>query len=120
MTIVRFVTCFAMVAALGACASQEAGDHVGTSHEALSTLPTITFTAPAEGATVHGSVATSFTVSDPAHVAEYVFLGFQNGTVVRASLGPNTVNWDSTKFPNGPIRLCVDVEDEATDSVAFA
>jgi hypothetical protein len=85
------------------------------------TPPTVSMTAPAEGATVSGTVTVSATASDNIGVAGVQFL--LNGTPVGAedTTAPYSIGWASTSVANGAHTLAArarDVSGNLTTSAA--
>lgn len=85
------------------------------------TPPTVSVTAPLEGAIVSGSVALVANATDNVAVDHVDFL--VNGTVAGTATGaPYTVNWNSTTLPNGTASIsahAVDASGNAADSTAI-
>lgn len=69
-----------------------------------STAPTVSITAPSNGATVNGTVAISATASDSGGVAGVTF--YANGVVIGSedTSAPYSVNWNTTGIANGSTR----------------
>jgi chitodextrinase len=90
------------------------GDFVfQTSSVTDSVPPTISITAPANGATVSGTVAVSATASDNVGVTSVQF--FLDGANLGLQLGsaPYSVSWDSTSTTNGAHTLTAQARDAA-------
>ncbi len=89
----------------GTSASQPAG-HTATSQVTVDGLPTVSFTAPANGATVSGvaTIALSETAGANTTIA---------GTVIRidGSVYAGPLAWDTTAYSNGPHTLDATVTD---------
>jgi archaellum component FlaF (FlaF/FlaG flagellin family) len=83
------------------------------------TPPAVDLTAPADGATVSGSVTISADASDNVAVAQVEFL--VNGNVVGSdSSSPYSIGWDSTALANGPATLTARATDAAGNSTTSA
>ena len=79
------------------------------------TLPTVTFLAPADGVNVSGTVTLSADASDNIGIDHVDFL--VNGTVVgTASSAPYTVNWNSTTVLNGVVTVTAHAVDTSSNS----
>jgi chitodextrinase len=79
------------------------------------TLPTVTFLAPANGANVSGTVTLSADASDNIGIDHVDFL--VNGTVVgTVSSAPYTVNWNSTTLLNGAVTVTAHAVDTSGNS----
>jgi hypothetical protein len=78
-----------------------------------STLPTVSMTAPAAGATVSGTVALSANASDNVGVAGVQFLVNGNATGTEDTASPYSVNWDTTTVANGSYTLAARARDAA-------
>ena len=76
------------------------------------TPPSVSISAPANGATVSGTVTVTATATDSAGIASVTLL---EGTTVLATLtsSPYTTSWDTTQVANGNVTLTA----EATDSI---
>ncbi|MDX6510809.1 MAG: hypothetical protein QOE36_313 [Gaiellaceae bacterium] len=79
------------------------------------TAPTVSLTAPSDGARVSGNVALTATASDDVGVARVEFLA--NGTVFATdTTAPYAATWSSTGSPDGPATLAARAVDAATNS----
>lgn len=88
------------------------GDFTLTTAIADTTPPTVTLTAPANGATVSNTVSLTATASDNVGVAGVKF--FVNGTQVKDSTSsPYSYLWDSTQVANGPCKISAQARDAA-------
>jgi subtilisin family serine protease len=76
------------------------------------TPPAVSITEPAQGATIQGVQTVSVSVEDDAEIAAVVFAacGAQIGS---DSLAPYSVDWDSTRSPEGDCSLDVQAVDVA-------
>ena len=84
------------------------------------TGPAVSLTAPADGATVNGTVTLSASSSDGSGVASVAFL-VDGVTVGTATTSPYSVNWNSASLPDGQHSLtahAVDTLGNATESSA--
>ncbi len=77
-----------------------------------STRPDVSITAPANGATVSGTVLLAATASDNVGVVSVTF--FVDGNSIGTdSTAPYEQSWDTTSVPNGPHRIRADARDAA-------
>jgi chitodextrinase len=80
------------------CTPTGNGDNCNTPNDTVA--PTVTLTAPKEGASVTGSVALTATATDNTGVARVEF--YDNTTLVGSDTSsPYSFNWDSSKVANG-------------------
>ena len=102
------------------------GTVVMTTNQALhstasndTTPPTVALTAPANGATVTGTVPVSATANDNVGVTH---VEFYRGTTLIASDGtsPFSVNWDATAVPTGTYAITAKAFDAAGNSTTSA
>jgi hypothetical protein len=79
-------------------------------------LPTVSLTAPPNGATVTGtSVTISANASDDVAVHHVDFL--VNGTVIGTdTTNPYSTTWDSTTVPDGPVTITAHAVDTSTNA----
>jgi hypothetical protein len=84
------------------------------------TSPVITLTAPANGATVNGTVSVSATASDQMGVAGVQF--FVDGTPLGSEVAaaPYTVNWNTSSIPDGTHSLSAVARDAAGNRTTAA
>ena len=76
--------------------------------------PTVTVTAPTDGATVSGTVTLFATASDDVGVNHVDFL--LNGNVVgTAGTAPYTINWNSTSIANGLVAITAQAYDTSNN-----
>jgi len=100
-------------------ATDAAGNHAQTGDLAFQTVdvdlvvPTVTLTAPANGAVVSNSITLSATASDNVEVAGVVFL--VDGTAVGAedTTAPYSLAWDTTSVANGVHSVAARARDAA-------
>ena len=85
-----------------------------------STPPTVSITAPANGATVAGLVTVSASASDNVGVVGVQFL--LNGAALGAedTTAPYSINWSSTSVANGPYQLSARARDAASNQTTAA
>ncbi len=86
---------------------------VVTVQNADTTAPTVSLTAPANGATISGSVSVSADASDNVGVAGVQFLLDGVNLGVEDTTAPYAINWDSTVVPNGSHTLTARARDAA-------
>ena len=77
------------------------------------TPPTVTMTAPADGATVTGSITVSATASDDVAVAGVQFQLDGNALGAERTTAPYTIGWNSSTTSNGPHTLTAVARDAA-------
>ena len=99
-----------------------ASDHVGFIAEynlncTDTTQPTVTITAPANGATVSGPVSVSITANDDVGVAS-VDLKLDGTTIKTWPAPPYTMSWDTMTVSNGPHTLQAVAHDACTTGQA--
>ncbi|HET7026294.1 MAG TPA: Ig-like domain-containing protein [Candidatus Limnocylindrales bacterium] len=83
------------------------------------TPPTVSLTAPAAGATVHGAVTLSATASDDRGIASVDFL--VDGTVVGTdTTAPYSTTWDSTAATDGTVSLTARATDTSSNATTSA
>jgi chitodextrinase len=94
-------------------AGNSIGNNIGwsfTTGTADTTLPTVTLTAPSNGARVRGTVTLSANASDNVAVASVAFL--VNGTVVNTdTTSPYSFGWDSTSTADGSVTIAARATD---------
>jgi photosystem II stability/assembly factor-like uncharacterized protein len=85
-----------------------------------STPPTVTMTAPSDGATVAGTIPVSATASDDVGVAGVQFL--LDGVALGAedTTAPYEASWDTGTVPNGTYTLTAQARDAAGSSATSA
>jgi peptidoglycan/xylan/chitin deacetylase (PgdA/CDA1 family) len=102
------------------------GTHVMTTRQALqqaqsgdTTAPTVALTAPADGATVTGSVAVSATAGDNVGVGRVEF--YRGSTLIGSDgTSPYSVNWDASAVPSGTYVLTAKAFDTSGNSTTSA
>ena len=78
------------------------------------TAPTVSLTAPANGAAVHGPVTLAALAGDDRGLSSVDFL--VNGTVVGTdTTAPYSIAWDSTSVPDGPISITARATDPSSN-----
>jgi hypothetical protein len=83
------------------------------------TPPTVSLTAPADGATVNGSVTISADANDNVAVTQVEFL--VNGNVVGSDTNsPYSISWDSTSLANGPATITARASDGTNTTTSSA
>jgi archaellum component FlaF (FlaF/FlaG flagellin family) len=81
--------------------------------------PTVSLTAPADGASVSGSITISADATDNLGVSRVQFL--VNGTVVGTdSSSPYSISWDSTTIANGTATITARATDAANNATISA
>jgi len=83
-----------------------------------STAPTVTLTAPSNGATVNGTVVVSATAADAGGLAGVTF--YANGVAIGSedTSAPYTVNWNTTGIANGSTRTLTAVARDTASNTA--
>jgi len=74
--------------------------------------PTATITAPADGATVSGSVAVAADAADPDGTVSKVTFTLPDGTTVDDLTAPYTATWDSTTVADGSYAITAQAFDD--------
>ena len=83
------------------------------------TPPSVSLTAPADAATVNGSVTISADASDNVAVTQVEFL--VNGNVVGSDTSnPYSISWDSTSLANGPATITARASDGSNTTTSSA
>lgn len=77
------------------------------------TAPTVSVTAPADGATVSGTVTISANASDDIGVAGVQFLINDVAAGSEDTVAPYSVNWTTSSGPDGPYRIGARARDAA-------
>jgi hypothetical protein len=79
------------------------------------TVPTVSLTAPNEGALVGGQVSVTATASDDVAVDHVDFL--VGGQVVATDpTSPYSATWDTSSYPDGPVTVTAHAVDTSTNS----
>jgi chitodextrinase len=92
------------------CTPTGAGDNCNTPNDTQA--PTVTLTAPAEGASVTGSVAVTATATDNTSVGRVEF--YDNTTLIGTDTSsPYSVSWDTSKVTNGSHLITAKAYDAA-------
>jgi subtilisin family serine protease len=92
--------------------------HTACMGSAEQVSPQVTLTAPAEGATLTGSVTLSATASDNVGVTKVEFS--LNGVLIGTdTTAPYSLTWDSTRALNGPATLSARAFDSSCNSRAM-
>jgi chitinase len=93
---------------------------VTVSNTTDTTPPTVSITAPANGATVLGTVTISANASDNVGVTSVQFLVDSNNAGPQMSSGPYTYSWDTMIFANGNHTITAVAKDAAGNSAKSA
>jgi chitodextrinase len=92
------------------CTPTGAGDNCNTPNDTQA--PTVTLTAPAEGANVTGNVAVTATATDNTSVGRVEF--YDNTTLIGTDTSsPYSVSWDTSKVTNGSHLITAKAYDAA-------